>query len=1497
MDIFNELFNHPNFGRNFQGSSHFRGLVKRYIEQSGDDRFTDVVKKLEIDIDPVTHKIGFKSKDLGYTYKPTVGESMTDFFTRVTTGMPGPTTAPGYADRHYPTPNMGLSEMGTSQVISGRQLGGGTLRRTLGDIADRKGLIIQFRTTSSGLDTYERLEAMLKEGEDIKGLITADAAGHRVLEMWDKRTGKKLGFNEVIGALDLGDPLDKNFAKRVRALFNATQVSLGYEPGELVIEHLDPTALAALNPAGMERARLTALSEKARGQLPETMSVEQRVNEIFLMDTDGLNYQSRSATERMLKKLDQEILDMQLELDRDHPLGSKTRGIGEREIRNLEAEIATIKENVRKGAAFNIRGLAGRSRLAGEKFMQNIKGDIVSLENQKIFGMARAVDAMAHLTDDELKLVDVFAPEILTELDIQPGTPGRLTADLVGKMGVAHSNPIALANFGELYNPVMNDRGQTLLGLSLRDTLDEAVAKFQKGDISPLLGIAKEYENLSLDDFGGDETLLRAAQKRQGYIRRAKEFVDAGGRLESDPVMIAEAMRTVREHHFQLRKAGKTMRFGTENIDDLRLRIPIPGSYEAHFGTRSNILKQPRSGFMSDLPMMLTLPGPQTKDRFLLSSGDTARIYAAGGGLDQDDRVVSGTQIFDPKTKRLLTSLSRDPSAITEFPFFDTDFSLNKDYFKKTVMYRGEETNLAQLSIRRTKILEILKRTGDRRKWNPNMGNMDRVGVLMRELSDVNLAMQDAFRNDKKIIKTPMGEKFSIDNPRSYLAPKGYRRSRNAERLYEQESIVRGYGAHTGDVGSFFRRFGAEARLTKRGNAMLPFEYVGPKYREMFDDPVYGRALVSARERYSDLYRTMDLRAEIPKDQIPKLTGEALSARNRAVAKAEFLLGKTVNTATVVENFVSETIRAGTLTAEQQEQFLSLAEKYSKITVIEREDAIDYIRKFGDEDVINMVEEVTDENLLRAGKILGGMEGLGMDPFTLGQRFKGHPLKRMLQGYRIAKDDQNITEDEFYNKISLSPTDPRSSVGRLASEVLEYDAEMPTRSRAVTEGAGQKSIDELKAVGFKPGIVERARANQFIRGYLVNEAELLKPLGDNAQLEELLQRALETNPGADIADLLSENDTAEVNRRSVELLNSWKLDEHEMRRQLLATRWVAAEADEATGRLRAGRSLSTVGAMPSDPSIARMSTEAWSTQVIDWPAEDKLDAMVEAWDPKAGDNISDQLLGVPDPESRKRRRVGGLNKEIRDIKFSTREAEIRARANMIFRMEEKGGTNSDKAIIALARRANRWGLTDMDVSRGSVLEEYPDEVLEKLMYMDTRTNLGSIRTPQGGKVRLAMRSIADELAVTVRSAPKMKSQKLLTMEGIGELLSNPGFRKGLGIAGIFAGLGMVHEMRGDRSPEDMQGPPLLPGGNPYDDAAPQYSPQSIYSAAGQLNSGFGQQGYTYNVRANGTFDAKALSSQMGSLTGSPIDSTIYQARQTTEPRNSSSIDIINSLIE
>jgi len=137
-----------------------------------------------------------------------------------------------------------------------------------------------------------------------------------------------------------------------------------------------------------------------------------------------------------------------------------------------------------------------------------------------------------------------------------------------------------------------------------------------------------------------------------------------------------------------------------------------------------------------------------------------------------------------------------------------------------------------------------------------------------------------------------------------------------------------------------------------------------------------------------------------------------------------------------------------------------------------------------------------------------------------------------------------------------------------------------------------------------------------------------------------------------------------------------------------------------------------------------------------------------------------------------------------------------------------------------------------------------------------------------GRARAA-RSVSGDVASSARAASKPKRINLSSMK---ELFEHKTFRRGsIAIGGLVA-FSAVYQKVKDRTPEDLSGPPLLPGGSFY--SGQKTSGQEINPISQQS----GQSGVTYRVRATGDFNSEEFSNSMSNLTGADVKTSDYKTR-------------------
>jgi len=138
-----------------------------------------------------------------------------------------------------------------------------------------------------------------------------------------------------------------------------------------------------------------------------------------------------------------------------------------------------------------------------------------------------------------------------------------------------------------------------------------------------------------------------------------------------------------------------------------------------------------------------------------------------------------------------------------------------------------------------------------------------------------------------------------------------------------------------------------------------------------------------------------------------------------------------------------------------------------------------------------------------------------------------------------------------------------------------------------------------------------------------------------------------------------------------------------------------------------------------------------------------------------------------------------------------------------------------------------------------------------------------------GRARAARNASDDVVSAGAESASRLKRINLSSMK---ELFEHKTFRKAAIATGGLVAFSAIYQKVKDRTPEDLAGPPMLPGGSFY--SGQKTGGQEINPISQQS----GQSGVTYRVRATGNFNPEEFSNSMGNLTGADVRTSNYQTR-------------------
>jgi hypothetical protein len=139
----------------------------------------------------------------------------------------------------------------------------------------------------------------------------------------------------------------------------------------------------------------------------------------------------------------------------------------------------------------------------------------------------------------------------------------------------------------------------------------------------------------------------------------------------------------------------------------------------------------------------------------------------------------------------------------------------------------------------------------------------------------------------------------------------------------------------------------------------------------------------------------------------------------------------------------------------------------------------------------------------------------------------------------------------------------------------------------------------------------------------------------------------------------------------------------------------------------------------------------------------------------------------------------------------------------------------------------------------------------------------------------ATRASSSAAGPTARETTYKRFSDSLKRGALGDALKNKTVKRGLIGAAALSGFSFIYSARKDHSASDVTGPPLMPGGNPYEDGYPQPS-VSIQENLNIMNPS--TRGMQYKIYTSGsTEDTENLSSMLNGVVDGPINSTMYNS--------------------
>lgn len=1463
-DLTNYIISHENFGRAIGSNPQFR---KVFQTNAVGAMASHLLTKFEFD------KNGNLIDKLGDVHPRLPDEDYPAYLRRLTVEI-----------------KTGFTARKTYGSLAENYFEGGQTNLVIRELASRHGLQAQITTFNTKLDmpTAEAREALTSiirydEHGEMLGHLRPSDDSMSYLEMFDPKTKQRVNMSRINEVLGAQMSSDSRVFKRFNMFLNDRQIERVADPGEEIkILTYDPQAVFSADPAARKAARMAV----ATGDF-------KTLKEAYDAMSDGWSQTLTHEIQRNIDFMTSHRNQFAAELATIKE-GSQEYISKQRNINMLTAQI----DRMRKGlAAYGPEGDPADKFLGGfmtrtfgavdpmdideatgkPRIYHQLKGDVGITSDEAAIRFLRLDPKYQHFTDNQMKelvsgssFIAPRANEVTQMMATGEVASVRMFHQPAGHG--AYSNSLAMTTMGELLDPNTPEGGSHLLH-GLKTTVQDEVNAIAQGHVTP--GLYQMIEELEQEQLADDLHPLEREAKLRGkaFAVRLKSFLRGGGDFRTNPYMAQQAMKTIRDHHFRIEREDdgiiKKIMFQGREVDDLTMRMPIPFTVAAH-RTPVRGIRAGTASFDDDSARMLINPGHALSARL------------AEGGSDYDD-LVNYQLRYDPKTRRALYFGLRDPNALGEYMYYDADIKTD----------RFLPIQIKQMAGERDQLLISLKDGANKANKARDIRRVDAINTILhryftgQEVTVHGVRLGEGLTTLKQstIPNVDLMTQYAEDAHRFIAAPIGFRVTPTSRRRYSTPDVSRGFitSKQMGGKDEFLSNLVASSSPNAEGSL---FRFVGKSRGEYADFMEMGLF-----RRHEGVEAAIEASKQT---SVGKLTTQDVLKRLDSELEARGMLGRFVNPMGVIENMLHKYANIDNYgnvdqvkAAQFQERFLQEF-RNAGIYRVGREDIIDAMTKSGGADLINMVPEMLKENDVSIGRLIKTMQGVakdmkfdvgfGIDPIVFEQRGKGMRAG-LLAGYG----------EKAIGKTLLGAEDQMSSMSRLFDQTMEYRRELTEEIiPSKTKEMAANLLDQFEAMDFRPTVQETTRAQEYLSYYADNMNEIREANKNSDFMLSKLFEGLEQN---DIDNVLAPyaEDAAQI--KSLLKLEQWGLLDpdklNDLDRQLLAVAHVAAQsmtdtegkisAFDAFGSLMRGTTVEGV------PNITELYQGALVRQS---GLEDQIMDQIYNIGPDDGRAFSqlykDFFRYYGDTDTGHYYSVGhALNPHLNQQRLSIALAD---QAEFFMQQSYERADAAAQPKFARIHRTNASRYRDM-------MEHADRQATEMLRDIKPNTALPP------GLGRYFARTNADETAEAVSAgrivSDEFNAMKRLDRKAISDLMAIRGVRGGAIGLGIFAGIGLLYGATKDRSFEDMQGPPLLPGGSAYE----QYSQvppdmSSIYSST--RGTSFGP-GVLYKVNINGSFDSDQVRDRIQSITGSPVDTRVYKSRQTTS-RDMNTQDIMKDLI-
>lgn len=1124
----------------------------------------------------------------------------------------------------------------------------------------------------------------------------------------------------------------------------------------------------------------------------------------------------------------------------------------------LESSKQMLKD-FNKGISFNTRILGATDVATGANFSFG-KGDMIRITNEQASRLQRLVGINPRHARD----IAGFFPTADDKTELSTTGVRLRTFEAQGMPSQATSNVLTTATFQDFLNP------NRYFEKGVEKDIAEGLTGLQEGKITP--GIRKMIEELRNWTPDPSSTVMEIGQMReaQAFVRRLDKLTSAGVNFNISGTTTKQMFSALQKHYgrYQKGKFGRNITYAGQESPFFAMRFPMAGSTSAHIrnldfemAMGGGRYKQTGSGLLSN-----TLYIDQESGRFGLRGVDIYRSKAAFGGMDLDDRLYSVLR-YDSSAKRLLAFTFRDPNAMGEYNIFDADITHDRNIPEQIRKVWGEK-KAAEMKI-------VSSPTANK---NAAMRDRDRaVAILDRYFNGQKVVIDGQEISQDFIEKVNIRKMFDKTRSDRMFAPTGYAVSDSFEG-YESSFLrsMRSGKEEKLDAKTMAIRLARERAIEDSGQTLSsPFVFKHLGYSEYRQGTGYFKMPQAVKDYI-----------ESTKVDPVDLTSEAIRRRIAVEQSASGLLGRYVNAESVFDEFLQSNMK-GLSPALQQQMQQTLQGMVQKLPDIPREVVIDATVKDAAEGVTKAAEEGILTYHRTMGYLIGHLQGLagagenvGLDPVFFQQRVLSNKsgLSAMIEGYQAAGRTFGSDAD-----LLLPENDPKAYVSRMYKFFKDTVADLEAQGKQLSQAAATNMLKEIGDMQFSPE--EMGRASQFLELHAENAqrlAEVMSGVSDQAGSLESLQAMM--NESGDLSDSLLDSlrvagdEFDEANDHAIRTLDEMGLFDSSVEngiryiapnestdRQILAIAKLSAEnrLNDSTGRTAAD-ALELISSSEDGLSMMDLFTRAINSRrnadigkirnLSDLQTYMGDSNMLKTASHDHKLSLLDRIFDLATPDT-----ADVLQRHADDVMGSIYDSKIMGR--------------EDYVKLAQSKRA------------------FFGEIKEGILPL-SRPSLTTRAVGPTGTKRFIRREAADSAAMNVmRDRPFRERIERLDLNYISKLVEEePWAKKGLIGAAAFAVLGIGHKIAKEMTPEESQGPPLLPGGSAYENYQSPPTP-SVYGS----NFNSQDDGSLYQVDvASGNYDPYELQSAMQKITGGVFNTNVYNARPSHSLRMSA-IQKINEL--